>query len=149
MFSSRYMVLFLALLGFDLLLKWWAQTSLSMVFGLQVFPGFSLQLVHNAGAAYGIFLGQRFFLCAVGILFVGIVWWYRHSLATNLLTRLGLVCLLAGAAGNLLNRLMLGYVIDYVDIGLFPVFNLADVVIDLGIGFFILDLIVSRHEAQG
>jgi signal peptidase II len=100
----------------------------------------SFQLVHNYGAAYGILQGHRFFLLAISALVFLVCIKYAKSLATSQYSEWGLGFLLIGTVGNFLDRLYLGFVIDFVDIGLFPVFNIADVCIDIGIVLFLLEL---------
>lgn len=99
----------------------------------------SFQLVHNYGAAYGIFQHQRLFLLGIsGLVIVGAVL-FAKTLGTSVWARWGLAMLLVGAIGNFVDRLFLGYVIDFIDIRIFPVFNIADVCIDIGIGCFLVD----------
>ena len=97
-----------------------------------------LRVVHNKGAAFGLFQGRVPFLIAVGFLFLVIfIFWVskaRHSLGQKLC--LGMI--LGGALSNLYDRIFLGYVIDYIDLGWWPVFNLSDTFITLGCIFLIL-----------
>ncbi|RAP37285.1 signal peptidase II [Candidatus Marinamargulisbacteria bacterium SCGC AAA071-K20] len=103
----------------------------------------SFHLVHNYGAAYGILQGQRTFLLTVSVLVIFICVVFSRVIATSRWSKLGLSFLLIGAVGNFLDRAFLGYVIDFVDIKIFPVFNIADICIDIGIGFFVLEFILS------
>ncbi len=96
--------------------------------------------MHNYGAAYGIFQYQRPLLIAVGVVTVGALLMYMMRYTRSGLVRVGLAILLAGAMGNLLDRIILGYVVDFIDITIFPVFNVADICIDVGIGILILDI---------
>ena len=100
----------------------------------------SFQLVHNYGAAYGILQHQRVLLTVVGLFVViGSIVCQKWIIQT-VWSRYGLVFLIAGALGNLIDRMRLGYVVDFVDIRIFPVFNVADVLIDIAIVLFLIEL---------
>jgi signal peptidase II len=101
----------------------------------------SFQLVHNHGAAYGIFQNQRFFLLGISSVVIVAGFIFSKNIGTNKWARLGLALLLIGTIGNFIDRLMLGYVVDFIDIRIFPVFNIADVCIDCGIGCFLVDMV--------
>ena len=101
----------------------------------------SFQLVHNTGAAYGIFNQYTGILIAVGITIItACIIWQKH-IVTSSWTRFGYIFLMIGAFGNLIDRIRLGYVVDFIDIKVFPVFNIADVCIDIAIVLFLIDLI--------
>lgn len=105
------------------------------------------QLVHNYGAAYGIFQNQRVFLLIVsGSVIVGSVLFSR-SLIQSVWSRWGLSFLLIGAVGNFIDRLRLGYVIDFIDIRIFPVFNVADVCIDIAIVLFLIEMWIKPDDS--
>ena len=95
----------------------------------------SLQLVHNTGA----FLDTK----SVSIIIIGC----KHSLlgvtvflkiVTNTFTYFGVLFMLIGAVGNLIDRLVYQYVIDFISLSIIPVFNIADICINIGAGFFLL-----------
>jgi len=88
----------------------------------------------NSGAAFGIFpnQGSLFILIAV-VVVLAIVLYQRRLPAGGWLIRLTLGLQLGGAVGNLLDRLHYGYVIDFIDIGFWPIFNLADASIVMGV----------------
>lgn len=118
----------------DQLTKFFAERTLSFFTPVHIIPQFlSFQLVHNYGAAYGLFQYQRLALVCIAFVIILGVFYYLFFHAPSLILKVGLVFLLIGAIGNLIDRICLGYVIDFVDIGIFPVFNLADVSIDLGL----------------
>ncbi len=94
----------------------------------------AMEYIENSGAAFGVLAGQPVLISAlaivVTILFLAIM---RDEAGHNvvLLTAVGLV--LGGSLGNLLDRLRLGYVIDYLAIGIWPKFNIADSAIVIGL----------------
>lgn len=109
---------------------------------------FNLVRVHNHGAAFSFLSDaggwQRWALSAVaGIVSVGIIIWISRVPSNKFIERLALALILGGALGNLSDRLMLGYVVDFLDFhwsGLhFPAFNLADSCITLGAILLIVD----------
>jgi len=132
----------------DLLTKRLAEHFLSFWVPKQLIPSaLSFQLVHNFGAAYGIFQNQRAMLLGIsGIVIVG-GFIFAKQIGTSKWAKWGLCFLLIGAIGNFVDRLVLGYVVDFIDIHIFPVFNIADVCIDIGIGCFLLDMFFQGREA--
>lgn len=88
---------------------------------------FRIHHVHNTGSAFGLFPDQNTALILVAFLGITILaLLYRNLRPTTNLLRLSLGLQMGGAAGNLLDRLLLGHVTDFVDIGPWPVFNVAD-----------------------
>lgn len=97
-------------------------------------PLFRFTFITNTGAAFGMFpqLGGVFMIIAL-VVIAGIILFYHHLPTGNLWVRLCLGLQLGGALGNLVDRIARGYVVDFVDIGFWPIFNLADVSILLGV----------------
>lgn len=138
---KHYLIIF-GLFFLDQLSKFFASTHLSFYDAFVIIPSaFSFQLVHNYGAAYGIFQNQRLFLTLVGLVVVVGSIIFQKMIIQSKLSKYGLVFLLGGALGNLVDRIRLGYVVDFIDIRIFPVFNFADIFIDIAIGLFVLELV--------
>lgn len=88
----------------------------------------------NTGSAFGIFRDQNTPLIWVSILGIGIlIMIYRSQRVPSALLRLSLGLQIGGASGNLIDRLRLGHVTDFMDVGAWPVFNLADAAIITGL----------------
>ncbi len=139
--------LIIILVSLDQSSKWLAQTNLKFFNSVSVIPKLlSFDLVHNYGAAYGILQNQRLFLLAVTFIVIigGIV--FAKSIIQSKYSQYGLLFLLAGAIGNGIDRLLLGYVIDFINIKIFPVFNFADIFIDIAVGCFIIDMIINGKK---
>lgn len=99
----------------------------------------SLTYVRNTGAAFSLFVGFSPYLVAVGLLVVAVVIYFHHTLsAKKPIVHIALAFILAGSVGNLLDRVFRGYVIDYLDLGFWPVFNFADIMINIGVILFLL-----------
>lgn len=102
-----------------------------------------MTLVHNTGMAFGLFKNQGmvFFIIPVIVLclFVFNIYFYRKNdemLTLSYVVAFSLI--LGGAAGNLIDRMSYGYVIDFIDLQIWPVFNLADSAITIGAGIIVL-----------
>ena len=95
---------------------------------------FRFTYVTNTGSAFGLFPNQTFFLIIASFLGIGIllVFYHIHRVSSPIL-RISLGLQLGGAIGNLMDRLRLGYVVDFIDVGAWPVFNLADSAIVVGL----------------
>jgi signal peptidase II len=99
--------------------------------------------VHNTGAAFGIFQGQSFPLTLVGLVGVCVLLLYafflyrRLPFLNNALSEVALGLILGGTIGNLIDRLRLGYVTDFIDFRFWPAFNVADSAIVVGAIMFV------------
>jgi len=108
---------------------------------------FNLVRVHNSGAAFSFLAGasgwQRWFFVAIGAVAGVAILWMLRSHAGQRLFCFALACVLGGAIGNVIDRLLHGYVIDFLDFHLgrwhFPAFNVADSAITIGAACLILD----------
>ena len=133
-----------------------SKTALSAVLvdgkTMTAIPGIlSLQLVHNSGAAFSLFSRSTELLGYLSLLVsVGILVWIGRQRAIPLWQGLATACLLGGTLGNGLDRWRLGYVVDFlalVPIN-FPIFNGADIAINLAVLCFGLDLWLNRQNGE-
>ena len=123
---------------------------------LQMDPGqsvpdsglFRLTYVTNAGSAFGLFPNQTAFLVVASFVGIGVLlFFYRTHPMNNTLLHASLGLQLGGAIGNLVDRVRLGYVVDFIDVGAWPVFNLADSAIVTGLIGLLWALATTRDRA--
>lgn len=132
------------LVAADQLAKYWAVTRLKPVRTLSVLQGlFSLSYVENRGAAWGMLAGQQIFLIAFSLLTLGFLVWKRKQLFAPLRgASLTMTLIFGGILGNLIDRVRLNYVVDFLDFywgqSHFPAFNIADASICCGVFLFIV-----------
>ena len=120
-----------------------------------VVPYLSMYKAYNSGAAFS-FLGdasgwQRWFFIVLAMIVIGVlVVWLRRLPAHEVRTSLALSLILGGAAGNLIDRLVYGYVIDFIDVYYeswhWPAFNVADAAISVGAFLLLLDAFSGGRE---
>ena len=113
---------------------------------------FHISLVHNSGAAFGIFRNQNYFLIVVSILAVILITFHlRGKAVKGRLYLSSLALILAGTIGNLIDRIVFGYVIDFLDFRIWPVFNIADSSITIGaifLGYCLLKSEIKNSEQK-
>jgi signal peptidase II len=138
-----YVVAVLAI-ALDQATKAWAMASLEPLGSVPVVPGFfSLTYVRNTGVAFGMFAGQEWLVAAFMVVLAGVALWYARGLdwARREPNVVGGV-LVGGALGNLIDRWRFGHVIDFFDVYVgphhWPVFNVADSLICLAVGWIVL-----------
>lgn len=103
---------------------------------------FHLTYVLNPGAAFGIFSNQRMFLLITGVvLILATAYFYPLLKKSDICLRLGATAILSGAVANLIDRAQTGYVVDFFDFRIWPVFNVADIAIVLGMGLMIYSIL--------
>jgi signal peptidase II len=93
-----------------------------------------LTFITNTGAAFGMFPQLSLvFLIIAFVVVIALFIFYHHLPIESAWVRVSLGLLLGGAMGNLMDRILRGYVVDFVDIGFWPIFNIADLSIVLGV----------------
>jgi signal peptidase II len=151
---SEQTLLFMVTAGiivFDHLTKLFIETWLPLHTSWQPWPeyGHLFQLTHvtNTGAAFGLFpTGSNIFML-VALLVAAIILLYNYRLPTgHFLFRIALGLQLGGALGNLVDRIRLGHVTDFLDFGPFPVFNLADASIVAGVLVLVFLMLTETQD---
>ena len=102
-----------------------------------------LRLVFNEGAAWGVLAGRQWLLSAVSAAMLAVLWWNRRELAAARTARIAAGVLAGGIAGNLVDRVFRGRVVDFLDFHWrelyhYPTFNVADAAICAGVGLLLL-----------
>jgi signal peptidase II len=117
---------------------------------------FNVVRVHNSGAAFSFLAGaggwQRWFFTVIGVGAALIILWLLKSHAGQKLFSFAMACILGGAIGNVIDRLLYGYVVDFLDFhGMgwhFPAFNIADSAISIGAACLILDELLRVRRGR-
>jgi len=110
---------------------------------------FHITYVQNPGAAFGMLAYRTTFFLAVTVLVIAIILFvYRKVPVERKLLRVGLGLQLAGAIGNFIDRLRLGYVVDFFDFRIWPVFNVADMAIVVGVCLLAVEILRTPEERK-
>ncbi len=129
----RFWISMLLVVIIDQISKWLVISNMEFGNSIPLIKGIiSLTYVQNQGAAFGLFAGNTwiFIVSAVLAVLVISVYNYRNPLPNNIQIILGIIT--GGAIGNLIDRFRYQYVIDFFDLGWWPVFNVADMAIVCG-----------------
>ena len=152
MMTALFILLLVAL---DQATKHVVRASFALHESRPVIPGFfSLTYVQNRGAAWGILSGWGFLLVALAVVMLVVLARYRAKIfGDGLLGRIAFILLAAGIIGNLIDRAVLGYVVDFLDFfagqSHFPAFNVADSCICVGVGLYMVaSLALPQREGR-
>jgi len=103
--------------------------------------------VENRGAAFGLLQDQTYFFIVVGVVVIAvIVASYRYIPEPSWLLNLCLGLQMGGAVGNLIDRIRVGYVVDFIDLTFWPVFNIADSAICVGVAGLAITVLFPARE---
>lgn len=136
--------------------KYLADSLLSYRVPVEVFPGLNMTLVYNQGAAFSFLSDaggwQRwFFITLSTAISLGLIVWIRKIEADRIWMLAGMALVLGGALGNLIDRSLYGYVIDFIDVYYqswhWPAFNIADSAITVGAACLLLDMFQHKEDA--
>ncbi len=138
----------LLVLLLDRFTKAWISQQLALGESQPIISGIvSLTLVHNPGAAFGLLAGRRWLFVLAVLVLIVLLLVYRKVLAEQAtLSQYAIALLMGGVFGNLWDRVMLGYVVDFLDFHVWPVFNVADAAIVCGA--LVLGWEVVRNERR-
>lgn len=117
---------------------------------------FNVVRVHNSGAAFSFLAGaggwQRWFFTVIGVVAAGVIIWLLKSHSGQKLFAFAMACILGGAIGNVIDRVLYGYVVDFLDFHWrgwhFPAFNIADSAITIGAVCLILDELLRVRRGR-
>ncbi|WP_020396986.1 signal peptidase II [Thiolinea disciformis] len=144
----------------DQLTKWMAEASLTHGVPVEVFPHLNMTLAYNYGVAFSIGsgtgdLGRWFLVILAGVVSVFIINWMRKLSKHAIWAAIALAMIVGGAIGNMIDRLLYGKVIDFIDVYFdipfvmdnyhFATFNVADIAITLG-AMILIYLSLFKHE---
>lgn len=132
----------------DQVTKHWVANTMDLYQSINILPFFNLTYVHNPGAAFSFLADQggwqRWFFTAIAVVASVVFFvWLKRTPRTQKLLVVALALMLSGALGNLIDRVLFGYVIDFLDFFIgnnhWPAFNIADSVIFVGAALMIID----------
>jgi len=141
----------------DQITKYTADSNLDLRVPVEVFHGLNMTLYYNKGAAFSILSNaggwQRWFLMTISfVISLVLVYWLRNVEKNRKYLAWGLAFILGGAIGNLIDRTLYGYVIDFIDVYYdywhWPAFNIADSAVSIGAGLLILDMFTYKETEQ-
>ncbi len=169
----RFLWLALLVIVLDQITKYWAITALQLYMPQEIFTGLSMTLSYNMGAAFSFLASaggwQRWFFIVLALAVSGyIVYWLKRLGSNEIMLATALALILGGALGNVIDRIYLGYVVDFIDVYYvsnnclpffgqvvgnsgsschWPAFNIADSAIVVGAVLLIIDSLRGRNKA--
>ncbi len=151
----RWLWLSLFVIVLDQVSKQLIESSLMVFETIPLLPFFNLTLAYNECAAFsflsdhGAWQRWLFATLAIGVSMALIIW-LRHLTVKERLLAVALGLIIGGALGNLIDRLLYGHVIDFLDLYYrdwhWPAFNIADSAIFIGVALFLLDTVINKRE---
>jgi signal peptidase II len=143
-----YLVILVCLV--DQAVKLYIQANLTPYQSINLIQGwFSITYVLNYGAAFGIMQSQTVILAAVALGAFVYAWLKRRAIqGSSVWFQIGIVIALGGALGNCIDRLRQGYVVDFINVHFWPVFNIADIAIIGGVGAIIIGMLLQDRKRR-
>ena len=152
--NFRWLILSALIIGLDQYTKIWVEARLPHYGSEPLLPFLNLVHLQNTGAAFSMFreAPKLMFIGLATVVSLGILGWLNKHRQGETFTALGLCLILGGAIGNVVDRLLHGYVVDFLDFYWgawhFPAFNVADSAISVGAALLILDEILRVRRGR-
>lgn len=105
---------------------------------------FHLTYIQNTGAGFGFLQGNNSLLIGISIIVIGLILYFYDTIPKHKFAQTATALIIGGALGNLIDRIRLGYVIDFFDFRIWPAFNVADSAITVGVIILIIFLIKEK-----
>ena len=136
-----YFIIIAAIVALDQLAKYLIRTDMVLNSSIPLVDGiFHITYIHNYGAAFSIFQNKTGFLIAMQLIVIAVVLVYlvKRQKKEHWCLLLSLSLIAAGGIGNLIDRAVNGYVVDFLDFRIWPIFNVADISVCIGCGLLVL-----------
>lgn len=149
--NKKYGILALVLIALDQITKLIVANTMEYGQSISILGRFfELTYVHNTGAAWSMLEGKMGFFYLISIVALAVLgYFFLKTSASEKYTKLGLILMMAGTIGNFIDRLAYQYVIDFLDFVIFgydfPVFNVADSVLCIGVMFILFDVFLESR----
>lgn len=146
-----YLITLIVVIGGDQFTKHLISSSMQLGQSQKIIDNFFyFTYAHNTGVAWGMLAGHLWLFIIVALISaVLMIIFFKRTRKEEILTRFGLVLTFAGMIGNLVDRIVLGYVRDFIDVIIFnynfPIFNIADVAVVIGVALIIIEIIFEEH----
>lgn len=147
-----YYLIVVMIAGLDQMVKWIIINQVDLFEKIPVIPGiFDITHIRNDGAAYSMFSSMPILLIAMPsiVMIAGLVYLALAKRENQALLMVAIAMVIGGGLGNLIDRIKNGYVVDYLDIQIIPIFNLADICICVGCGLLFIYLIFIDGKHHG
>lgn len=155
--NLKWLILSAVVIVLDYVTKAWFSATMQLGESISLLPVFNWTLAHNYGAAFSFLHDaggwQRWFFGGIAVVVsVGIVWWLTTLRQGMAFLAVALALVLGGAIGNLYDRMVHGYVVDFIHVHYqgwhFPAFNIADMAITVGAIMLIIDSLFFESRRQ-
>jgi signal peptidase II len=134
-------------IGLDQLSKYLVRANMTLNQSIPEHGFFRFTYGTNTGGVFGFFANQTFLITVAAVISVVVIILYsRHKMAQSMLVKVSLGMILGGSIGNLIDRVRFGAVTDFIDVGAWPVFNLADSAIDVGVVLLIIYILFRMKK---
>lgn len=146
-----YEIIVAILIGLDQIIKYWALNYLQEVGSIPIINNvFNLTYVENRGAAFGMLQNNQIIFIIVAAIASCYGLYYLHTKKMNNIGKVGILLIISGAIGNLIDRVRLGFVVDYLDFHIIwsYVFNLADCFVVIGTVFLCIYILTSEEDKK-
>ncbi len=147
----NFILIVAAVIIIDQITKYMVVKNFFLGESIPVIPNiFHWTYILNKGAAFGMLEGSRWLFVVVALAVSSGIWYFRDELGKEpLMVRLGAALFAGGAVGNLIDRILHGAVIDFFDFRIWPIFNVADIAICIGVGLVLWKIIATEFLERG
>ena len=136
-----YFIIIALILVADQLVKYLVQSAMELNQSIPLIDGiFHITYIHNYGAAFSILQNKTVFLIIIQVVVITgiLIYLIKKRNTEHSIMLLSLSLIVAGGFGNLIDRILKGYVVDFLDLRVWPIFNVADISVCVGCGLMVL-----------
>ena len=146
-----FWIIIAAAVVLDIVSKQLVISGMELEQAISVIPGvFGLRYIRNYGAAFSIMQNKRIFLIAATVVMMAALCVYAVKMGNRIskAERIALAMIVGGGIGNLIDRVFFGYVTDFLDIHIIPIFNVADCFVTVGCILLVIAVLSEKKEEQ-